>query len=1118
MWRKALCGFLFSCAAWAAVWAQSTAQLSGTVRDQSGAVLPGVEVKATQTATGLERSVLTNATGSYILPNLPVGPYKLEASLTGFRTFAQTGIVLQVDANPVINILLQVGQVAETVEVQADAALVETRNTGIGQVMDNVRVMELPLNARQVTELIIAAGASVGGGAQNTPRNYPTDIISVAGGSNDSLTFFLDGGIHNDPYGNQALPLPFPDAMQEFKVETSAVPAQYGYHAAGAVNVITKSGSNEFHGSLFEFVRNRIFNARNTFATERDGLKRNQFGGVIGGPVVQNKLFFFGGLQTTLQRSDPKGNTTFMPTPQMLAGNWTTYASAACQSGGAVPLRAPFGTGGFAPNTIDPALLSKPAVELVRRLNATPIDACGKILFGRKTNADEWLPVAKVDYQISPKQSLFGRFQMARLDTPSDYDGRTVISIANPNFYRRMKSFALGDTYSISPTMISSFRGEILRTTNVKTFPDFFTWGDLGVKNYYYPANYPKMLLLSVTGSLNLFTAQATPGITNSTVYQLSEDITNARGAHQIGFGVNVTHQMMNYTASTNAPGTFNFTGVNTGTSLSDLMTGRANSFTQSRITNEYFRQNYFGLYLQDTWKATSRLTANAGVRWEPYRSPYDAAGKGAFFDKTRFDQGIVSTIYPNAPAGIYFQGEGGIPDTNAWQANNWKRFAPRVGLAWDPKGDGMTVIRAAYGIFFDFPHLHQYGGKRDTAPKGASIVVNSPSLDDPWASQPGGNPFPIALDKNSPFPLTGVYTVFPWNLKKPYLNQWNLSIQHQFGANWLVTGNYIGNNIIHMLYRYEANPAIYIFNGTNTCRLPNGVTLTGPLGGTECSTIGNTNQRRVLYLQNPAIGQYYSNIVMGDDGNTRGYNGLVLSVQRRRAKGITVQGNYTFSHCIDDGYNDVIQTTGGQIQSRRGVNRGNCELDRRHNFNMSAVYETPRFANTALRVLGSGWQISGIVRAVTGAYFSVATGTDIALSGTPSTPGNTGVDQRPNQILANPYLPNKGVNGWLNPAAFAQPAPGTYGNAGPRNVQGPGSIVFNTGLTRSFAIREKQSLQIRAEAFNVANHANYCAPPFQGIVPAIRCPDDTRNSPTFGKVLSASDGRIMQMALKYVF
>src|SRR6266704_1353144 len=228
--------------------------------------------------------------------------------------------------------------------------------------------------------------------------------------------------------------------------------------------------------------------------------------------------------------------------------------------------------------------------------------------------------------------------------------------------------------------MVSSFRGEILRTTNVKTFPDYFTWSDLGVRNLYYASNYPKMLLLSVTGSLNLFTGQATPGITNSTVYQLSEDLTNARGAHQIGFGVNLTHQMMNYTASTNAPGLFNFTGTNTGTGLSDLMTGRANSYTQSRITNEYFRQNYIGMYLQDTWKATSHFTVNGGVRWEPYRSPYETGGVGTFFDKTRFDQGIVSTIYPKAPAGIYFPGEGGVPNTDAWQSNNWKRLRP----AWD--------------------------------------------------------------------------------------------------------------------------------------------------------------------------------------------------------------------------------------------------------------------------------------------------------------------------------------------------------------------------------------------------------------------------------------------------
>ena len=236
-WKSALLGLVYLFLTCTVVWGQSTAQVSGTVRDQSGAVLPGVEVSATQTATGIARSTVTNETGSYILPNLPIGPYRLEAGLPGFRTFVQTGIVLQVNANPVINIVLEVGQVAETVEVQADAVLVETRNTGVGQVIDNVRVMELPLNGRQVTELIILSGAAVGGGAQNTPRNYPTDIISVGGGSNDGLTFLLDGGVHNDPYGNQALPLPFPDAIQEFKVETSAVPAQYGFHAAGAVNV-----------------------------------------------------------------------------------------------------------------------------------------------------------------------------------------------------------------------------------------------------------------------------------------------------------------------------------------------------------------------------------------------------------------------------------------------------------------------------------------------------------------------------------------------------------------------------------------------------------------------------------------------------------------------------------------------------------------------------------------------------------------------------------------------------------------------------------------------------------------------------------------------------------------
>src|SRR5947199_4081057 len=284
--------------------AQATAQMSGTVRDQSGAVLPGVEITATQTETGIVRTTVTNETGSYVLSNLALGPYRLEAALTGFRTFVQTGIVLQVNGAPVINPVLNVGQVTEQVEVQANATLVETHSTGVGELIDSQRVVELPLNGRQATQLINLAGAAVtiplaNAGQLYSGKNNPDEApISVAGGgANSALTYIMDGGTHNDPLNNLGLPLPFPDALQEFKVETSALPAQYGQHGSGAVNVVTKSGTNDFHGNAFEFVRNGAFNARDFFAPVRDSLKRNQFGGTLGGPIVHNKLFFFGGAQ-----------------------------------------------------------------------------------------------------------------------------------------------------------------------------------------------------------------------------------------------------------------------------------------------------------------------------------------------------------------------------------------------------------------------------------------------------------------------------------------------------------------------------------------------------------------------------------------------------------------------------------------------------------------------------------------------------------------------------------------------------------------------------------------------------------------------------------------------------
>jgi hypothetical protein len=308
----------------------------------------------------------------------------LEASLPGFRAFAQTGIELQVNSNPSINITLQVGQISETIEVQANAGMVETRSTGLGSVVENARILELPLVGRQVYELVAISGAAVQTGTA-TPLSraaYPgTPTFSIAGSVNGGNTVTLDGALHNDVASNTALPLPFPDALQEFKVETSSLPAQYGFHSGAALNAVTKSGTNEFHGSLFEFVRNYKFNSRSFFAAKQDFLKRNQFGGTIGGPLKENKLFVFGGYQGTITRQDPVGQRAFVPTPAMLNGDFTAFASAACRTTGATTLPAP-----FVNNKIDVSALSKAAVNLSKRLPAAQ-NECGLVELAIRSKA-----------------------------------------------------------------------------------------------------------------------------------------------------------------------------------------------------------------------------------------------------------------------------------------------------------------------------------------------------------------------------------------------------------------------------------------------------------------------------------------------------------------------------------------------------------------------------------------------------------------------------------------------------------------------------------------------------------------------------------------------------------
>ncbi len=551
-------------------WAQATAQISGTVQDQSGAVLPGVEVTASQTDKGVSRMTVTNEAGYYTLSNLPLGPYRLEAALPGFRSFVQTGIVLQVNSNPTLNITLQVGQVSEQVEVQANASLVDTRNVSVGQVMETARIMELPLNGRNAQELLLLAGGAV----QSAPaggRTFPGRLtISSAGTLGTATEYTLDGIRHVDAFDGLPLPLPFPDALAEFKTEIGGMAPQQGRSAQ--VSAVTKSGTNSFHGDLFEFVRNDLFNARPYFSTKGSTLKRNQFGGTIGGPVLKNKLFFFSGYQGTTLRQDPADQRAFVPTAAMLAGDFTMITAPICNGGRQIALKAP-----FVDNRIDPVLFSPVALKVASRLPETN-DPCGQITFGRKNIDDQRQFVTKMDIQKSVKHSLFGRFLLSTDVNPSPFQF-TPDNVLNAQLSKAGRSYAftVGSTYLVSSSTVNSFRLAFSRNHWTEAPPQFFDLTELGSKVY--SGATPKETKMTVTSGFSL------PGdaLANFAVnlYQLADDVSLTRGTHQFGLGGRLGHSRTNVKTAGNQPPNFNFAGTITGLGLADFLTGKPSDFNQ---------------------------------------------------------------------------------------------------------------------------------------------------------------------------------------------------------------------------------------------------------------------------------------------------------------------------------------------------------------------------------------------------------------------------------------------------------------------------------------------------------------------------------------------------------
>ena len=1079
---KAFLATLLVCAS---AFAQSggTAQISGTVHDPSGSAVPGATVKATKTDTDATRTVETGADGSYILPNLPVGPYRLEISKDGFSTSVQNGIVLQVASSPTVEITMQLGAVSQQVQVEASALTVETRSSGVGQVVDQQRVVDLPLNGRNPTDLIYLAGAAAQAPNADlvSTKNYPNEApISVAGGAATGTTYMLDGGNHNDPLNNLALPLPFPDALQEFKVETSALPAMYGQHSGAAVNAVTKSGTNTFHGDAFEFVRNFMFNARQFNAPARDTLKRNQYGATIGGPIKKDKLFFFAGYQGTDIRSDPSGNFSFVPTQAMLNGDFTTYV-AQCNAG--KNLAAPFVNNKIAPTSYNSASLK------MMTFFTPATDPCGKEFFGVKQNFDEESGVMKVDYNMSDKQSLFVRYYATHAVVGTPFDGKNPLTETISGANDLVNSLVIGDTYIINATTINSLHLTGNRSGVTKTQLPSFDASTLGINM---TSLVPGHLVATATGALYSSTVFSYAATDPVTAFQGGDDLNMTRGNHQLQFGFTWMHSLQNVYGPLNADGNFTFNGQTTGVSMADFLLGDASAFTQGGIQFANERYTYIGAYAQDTWKVTPRLTVNLGLRWEPYFGNTMSNGHVGHFYPDLFAAGTRSTAYPNGPPGYLFAGDSQFDTSNRPAHAKLNDFAPRIGIAWDPTGSGKTSIRASWGIFYDLPQtLFAYGFSQEP-PWGTSITrsgtASAPiSFSNPWAGVTGGNPFPLATGANAQFPANAAtYTSYPLDLKITYLEQWNVSVQRQIGSSWLFSGSYLGNNTIHL---WSDDPI-------------NAPLVTGATSAVQ--------SRRPLTLQNAAAGAYYGVIHQLDTGGTGSYNAMLLSAQHRLTNNFTVLGNYTWSHCITDPFTSELDGTQWTNPASRRFDRGTCVgIDHRHIINVSAVAETPKYGGRVMQALVSGWKISPIMRISSGSAYTITSGIDNAVTGLTSS------GERANQVLANPYCVVQTPTCWLNPAAFAQPTTGTLGNVAAGSIHGPGSFTLDASLSRQFKITERQRLEIRYEVFNIPNHWR---PGFAPAGVSTTTLNTARNSATFGQMQVFGDPRIMQFALKYIF
>ncbi|MGO9647856.1 MAG: carboxypeptidase regulatory-like domain-containing protein [Terriglobales bacterium] len=1159
--------------------------ISGTIKDPSGAVIAGAVVTATNGDTGAKQAVKSSARGAYSFTILPVGHYNVEVEHPGFNPYRRVGVVVDVNSALVVDAVLQVGQRTDAVTVNDSAVHVDTASTQMGELITGATMTAVPLNGRSYTDLLalqpgVAPATSissatvqdVGVSAYSPSGDLNPGTISINGQREFANGFMVNGSdVEEDANMGTAI-IPNLDSIAEFRILTNNFDAEYGEYSGGQINVVTRSGTNAFHGDVFEFLRNTDLDARNYFSPARGTFIQNQFGATLGGPVVRNKIFFFTDYQGTRQTQgvstglipvpsmqDRSGNlsdvaSSFVtvdqngnPTPTTVSGpNWASLLSQ--KLGYGVTAGEPYYVPGCTssarcvlPNAVIPRnAWSAPAQHLLQYI---PVPNIGNNDFSTSA-VNEGLVDDKGAFRLDANThwGLMSAYYFIDNFTqnnpyPSAQGGANVPGFNALNL-GRAQLLGLGNTKVLGTTAVNEFHFSYMRDAIDLGRPQGGVGVSLASQGFTVGAGTPGIVPLSPqtegveTVGFNSFTIGTNPNQlkqTNNT-FQWLDNFSKVLGNHTIKVGAEFHYDQVNTFPIAQFNGSFLFFGSETGLDFADFLLGVPSQYNQSQLQPFYGRNKYVGVYGQDSWRIRPNLTLNYGLRWDRIEPWYEKYNQLAVLEP-----GKQSIVFPGAPAGILFPTDPGVPRTLAPPGN--LDFAPRVGLSYSPNaagygllskilgGPGKTSVRAGFGMFYTAIEALTIGVLSANAPYGTTYTSPAPPLfATPFISagtgQNLGQNFPVQLaplnssashpDPNINWsqyePISGI-PAYPTSNRIPYTEEYMLSLERQFGSNTLFSASYVGSQAHRLLVLVEANPGdpalclslrlpSQVMPGTPTC---------GPFG--EGNVYIAASGQVVNGTRSPLGPSFGSDTNQASIGNSN-YNALEISLRHTTGR-LQFFAGYTYSKSLDQSSN-----LGEQVNPLNpALSKALSAFDVTHNFVVSYNYQLP--LDQVFRVTNrwtQGWDLSGITHFSTGFPVTLDNFGDNSLLGAePNGINNFGVDepqytQGPLNLNHNPRQDN---HVYFNTALFSLQPLGQPGNANRRFFYGPGIDNYDMALLKNLALTESKSLEFRAEAFNIFNHAQFYGP---------TSVNGNINSTSFGQVVSAAAPRLMQVAVKFNF